>query len=128
MPNDPTARSATPIWRRYLRLRGADVRADVADELEFHVEMIAARYVAAGSSPEAARARALAEFGDMESARRLCERIGATQERRHQWTEVFASVRKEIRFAVRALARAPGFAAALVLTLALGIGASTAIF
>ena len=35
--------AARPIWRRYLRFRGRDVRADVADELEFHIEMIAAR-------------------------------------------------------------------------------------
>ena len=37
------ARDSVPAWRRYLRLRGRDVRADVADELEFHIDMIAAR-------------------------------------------------------------------------------------
>jgi len=59
-----------PAWRRYLRLRGADVRADVADELEFHIEMIAARHVANGVSPDEARDRARVEFGDIERARR----------------------------------------------------------
>jgi len=129
MTNQPRDReSSAPAWRRYLRLRGADVRADVADELEFHIDMIAARHVANGVSPDEARARARTEFGDMERARRLCEDIGAEQERRHEWSELLDSVRKDVRFAVRSLRRAPGFTAAIVLTLALGIGASTAIF
>jgi predicted permease len=127
-PTDRDARTSTPVWRRYLRLRGTDVRADVNDELEFHVEMIASRLVAGGMSPDAARVRAQAEFGDIERARQLCESIGAGQARRHEWAELFDSVAKDVRFAVRTLARAPGFTAAIVLTLALGIGASTAIF
>jgi putative ABC transport system permease protein len=128
MTNQPRDHeSSAPAWRRYLRLRGADVRADVADELEFHIDMIAARHVANGVAPDEARARARTEFGDMERARRICEDIGAGQKRRHEWSELLDSVRKDVRFAVRSLRRAPGFTAAIVLTLALGIGASTAI-
>ena len=41
-------RTSVPIWRRYLRFRGTDVRADVTDELEFYVDMIAARLTAEG--------------------------------------------------------------------------------
>jgi predicted permease len=119
---------AAPAWRRYLRFRGRDVKADVTDELEFHIEMIAVRLIAEGVSPEQARARARREFGDIERARRLCETIGARQERRHEWAEWVESVRKDARFALRGLRRAPGFSAAIILTLALGIGASTAIF
>ena len=104
MTNQPRDReSSAPAWRRYLRLRGADGRADVADELEFHIDMIAARHVANGVSPDEARARARTEFGDMERARRLCEDIGAEQERRHEWSELLDSVRKDVRFAVRSL-------------------------
>src|SRR5688572_15535755 len=127
-PTGKDAPRSTPVWRRYLRLRGMDVRADVNDELEFHVEMIAARLVAGGLSPDAARVRAQEEFGDIERARQLCESIGTGQARRHEWAELFDSVGKDVRFAVRTLLRAPGFTAAIVLTLALGIGASTAIF
>lgn len=129
MSNDSSDKQGdAPIWRRYLRFRGSDVRADVADELDFHIEMIAARLVADGLTPEQARARAREQFGDIERARQLCEGIGAEQERRHEWAELFDSMRKDVRFALRALRRAPGFATAIVLTLALGIGASTAIF
>jgi len=120
--------SRAPTWRRYLRLRGANVRADVADELEFHIEMIAAGHIANGVPADEARARARAEFGDIERARRACEDIGTHQERRHEWAELLDSIGKDCRFALRSLRRAPGFTAAIVLTLALGIGASTAIF
>ena len=121
-------RGAVPIWRRYLRFRGTDVRADVTDELEFHIDMIASRLTAEGMPPDQARARAREEFGDFERARTQCEEIGVREERRHEWGELFDSAAKDIRFALRSLRRAPGFAATIVVTLALGIGASTAIF
>ena len=121
-------KGSVPIWRRYLRLRGTDVRADVADELEFHIDMIASRLMAEGVPPDQARARAKEEFGDFERARAQCERIGAREERRHEWGELLESLVKDIRFALRSLRRAPAFAATIVITLALGIGASTAIF
>jgi predicted permease len=121
-------KSGVPIWRRYLRFRGTDVRADVTDELEFHIDMIASRLVADGMTPDQARIRAREEFGDFERARMQCEQIGARAERRHEWGELLDSVAKDIRFALRSLRRAPGFAATIVITLALGIGASTAIF
>ncbi len=130
MTDDSNAepRGGVPVWRRYLRFRGRDVHADVADELEFHIDMIAARLIEQGMDPARARARAREEFGDFEHARALCEGIGAEQERRREWAELLDSVRKDVRFAFRSLRRAPGFTATIVITLALGIGASTAIF
>ena len=125
--DEKDGRPSTPAWRRYLRLRGTDVRADVADELEFHIEMIAARHIANGVAPDIARAQARREFGDIERARQLCEGIGAERERRHEWRELLDSVGNDVRFALRTLGRSPGFTAAIVLTLSLGIGASTAI-
>ena len=119
---------STPMWRRYTRLLRPDVGADVADEMDFHIEMIAAKHIASGHSPESARALALREFGDIERARRQCEAIGAEEARRRAWSEVLDSVARDVRFALRSLGRTPGLAVALVLTLALGIGATTAIF
>ena len=43
--HDESGERRVPVWRRYLRFRGRDVRADVADELEFHIEMIAERLI-----------------------------------------------------------------------------------
>ena len=126
--SDESAGRGVPVWRRYLRLRGGDVRADVADELEFHIEMIAERLIGQGMAPDQARARAREEFGDFERARSLCEGIGAEMARRHEWAELLDSLAKDARLALRSLRRAPGFAATIVITLALGIGASTAIF
>src|SRR5690349_9393661 len=117
-----------PAWRRYLRLRGTDVRADVADELEFHIDMIAERLMREGMSREQSHIRAREQFGDLERARRLCVGIGEEQQRRREWGEMAESVLRDVRVALRGLRRAPGFTATIVLTLALGIGASTAIF
>jgi len=125
---DESGERGVPVWRRYLRFRGRDVRADVADELEFHLEMIAERLIEQGVALDCARARAREEFGDFERARVLCEGIGAEQARRHEWGELFDSLAKDVRFAFRSVRRAPGFTATIVFTLALGIGASTAIF
>jgi putative ABC transport system permease protein len=126
--SETRSRNASPMWRRYLRLLRPDVRADVTDELEFHIEMIAARYIASGMSPDEARTKARVEFGDLERARRECETIGAERERRHEWSELISSTWQDARLALRSLGRSPGLAAAIVLTLALGVGASTAIF
>ena len=126
--NDEPAGGGVPVWRRYLRFRGRDVSADVADELEFHIEMLAERLIQQGVAPDRARARAREEFGDFERARALCEGIGADQARRHEWGELLDSLAKDVRFAFRSLRHAPGFTATIVFTLALGIGASTAIF
>jgi putative ABC transport system permease protein len=120
--------TSEPVWRRYIRFFGPSVVSDVDDEIEFHIEARAAEYVAQGVAPVEARARAVAEFGDMERAKQLCREIGERQYRRRRTAEYVGSIRHDLRYALRMLRRSPGFTMVVVLTLAVGIGASTAIY
>jgi predicted permease len=118
----------TPSWRRYLTFWKPDVRRDVDDELRFHLEERAADLVAAGLTPQQAARQARAEFGDVDrisaGLRDIDQRI-LTNRARTEWRNV---MQDEIRLALRRLARQPAFTIPAILTLALGIGATTAIY
>jgi predicted permease len=105
-----------------------DVDEEVSGELELHLEVRARDLVARGWDPAAARVEALRRFGDVEEVRRACRAIAKRRERRMSAGRWASELVQDARYGARQLVRNRGFAAVAVLTLAIGIGASTAIF
>ena len=113
------------LWRELARgLRGLINRSaadrDIADEVEQYVDEAAASFEARGLSPEDARRAALRELGSVTAVRE--------QVRAYGWENVVETTLDDVRYAARRLRRYPIHALVAALTLALGIGASTAIF
>ena len=110
-----------PVSRRRLR-------SDIDRELQFHIEGRIEELVAAGRSRADAERDVLERFGDLLTIRDECEEIDAMTHRRRELKEWRSALARDVRYALRGLVQRPAFSAVVVSTLALGIGATTAIY
>src|SRR5437762_575461 len=98
-------------WRSVIR--------DIDDELRFHFDARIEALVDQGLTPDAARAQALAEFGDVRDVRAGLREIDNRVEKRRNRAEVLDALRQDVAYAVRSLRRAPVMSLTIIVTLAL---------
>jgi len=123
----PTDPGDQPRRFRPLRTSG-QIKAEVDEEIRFHLEARISELVRQGLSPTQAREEAMRLFGDVEHTRAEMSAADQRRERRVRRREYLGEVLQDLTHCVRQLRRRPAFAIVTVLTLAVGIGANTAVY
>lgn len=105
--------------RLLARLQRRDIDRETDEEIRFHIEQSIEKHVAAGLSPEEARRVTLRDFGGVAQTKEAC------REARLTWLD---AAWQDVRYALRSFRRDPAFTVTVLLTLAVGIGATTSAF
>ena len=117
-----------PRWRLLRRILRPNERVEVGDEIAFHIQMRTAELIEQGVDPVQAKSMAEARFGPVLPIEEAL--VDSVKRRRHRAdrAEAFMDLTKDLSFAVRSLRRSPAFSIAAIATLALGVGATLAVF
>ena len=109
------------LWR-------VPVDQEVTDEIALHIDLRTRELIQGGMDPKSARELALQRMGDVATVKETCVNLGRKRDRGMRVSQWFEELRDDVKFAFRQLRAAPVFTAIAVTTLALGIGANSAIF